>query len=69
MTVINATYRIVTPMFIGNAEQKADSVRPPAIKGALRFWWRALNWGRWLRIGGADTITPPRGESVWQCGR
>jgi CRISPR-associated protein Cmr1 len=48
MTVLTATYRIVTPMFIGNAEQKADSVRPPSIKGALRFWWRALNWGRCL---------------------
>jgi len=41
-----ATYRIVTPMFIGDAEQKASSIRPPSIKGALRFWWRALNWGR-----------------------
>ena len=56
MTVINATYRIVTPMFIGNAEQKADSVRPPAIKGALRFWWRALNWGRCLQEAGSESV-------------
>ena len=46
MKELIATYRIVTPMFIGDAEQKASSIRPPSIKGALRFWWRALNWGR-----------------------
>lgn len=45
-TTITATYRIVTPMFIGDAEQKASEVTPASIKGALRFWWRALNWGR-----------------------
>ncbi len=48
MTVINATYRVVTPMFLGDANQKATSLRPPSVKGALRFWWRALNWGRCL---------------------
>ena len=55
MSVLTATYRIVTPMFIGNAEQKADSLRPPSIKGALRFWWRALNWGRFLREAGTES--------------
>jgi CRISPR-associated protein Cmr1 len=44
MKTITATYRIITPMFIGDAEQKATDLRPPSIKGALRFWWRALNW-------------------------
>jgi hypothetical protein len=44
MKTLQATYRIVTPMFIGDAEQKATDLRPPSIKGALRFWWRALNW-------------------------
>lgn len=43
---IKATFSIVTPMFLGDAEQKAVDIRPPSIKGALRFWWRALNWGR-----------------------
>ncbi len=42
---ITATYKIVTPMFIGDAEQKATTISPASIKGALRFWWRALNWG------------------------
>lgn len=26
--------------------EKGDSIRPSAIKGALRFWWRALQWPR-----------------------
>ncbi len=45
---ITATYRIVTPMFIGDAEQNATDISPQSVKGALRFWWRALNWGRFL---------------------
>lgn len=44
--IIKATYRIVTPMFIGDAEQKASGISPASVKGALRFWWRALNWGQ-----------------------
>ncbi|MEZ5448805.1 MAG: type III-B CRISPR module RAMP protein Cmr1 [Thiolinea sp.] len=43
---ITATYRITTPMFIGDADQQASTISPAAFKGALRFWWRALNWGR-----------------------
>lgn len=47
MRELIATYKIVTPMFIGGADQSpADGIRPPSVKGALRFWWRALNWGR-----------------------
>ncbi|WP_298609727.1 type III-B CRISPR module RAMP protein Cmr1 [uncultured Thiothrix sp.] len=44
--IIEATYRIVTPMFIGDAEQQATGISPQSVKGTLRFWWRALNWGR-----------------------
>lgn len=44
--IIRATYRIVTPMFIGDAEQKASGISPASVKGALRFWWRALRWGQ-----------------------
>lgn len=44
---LEATFRIVTPMFIGGADQTpSDGIRPPSVKGALRFWWRALNWGQ-----------------------
>jgi len=34
--------RIITPMFLGNAIGKAE-LRPSSIKGALRFWWRAMH--------------------------
>ncbi len=44
---LEAQFRIVTPMFLGGANQDvSDGIRPPLVKGALRFWWRALNWGR-----------------------
>lgn len=44
---IEATFEIVTPMFLGGArsDELADTIRPPSVKGALRFWWRALKWG------------------------
>ena len=42
---LKASYRIVTPMFLGGADQRCDgSLRAPSVKGALRFWWRAINW-------------------------
>ena len=40
---ITATFEIVTPMFLGDAEQKATAIRPTSIKGELRFWRRAMN--------------------------
>lgn len=43
---ISAEFKIITPMFIGDAEQQASEIRAASIKGALRFWWRCLNWGR-----------------------
>lgn len=47
MKTLKATFQIVTPMFIGGANQTVDDgIRPPSVKGVLRFWWRALNWGR-----------------------
>jgi CRISPR-associated protein Cmr1 len=40
-----AHFRVVTPMFLGGAIPTADAeLRPASIKGALRFWWRALAW-------------------------
>ncbi|MBU0500426.1 MAG: type III-B CRISPR module RAMP protein Cmr1 [Gammaproteobacteria bacterium] len=52
---ITATFRIVTPMFLGGADQGvSDGIRPPSIKGALRFWWRALNWGRFRSAASCD---------------
>jgi len=55
MKTIEATYRIVTPMFIGGANQDpSDGIRPPSFKGALRFWWRALNWGKFYQAANGD---------------
>lgn len=54
MNTITATYRIVTPMFIGDASQQAIDVRPPSVKGALRFWWRALEWKNVLQEAAGD---------------
>ncbi|WP_143108945.1 type III-B CRISPR module RAMP protein Cmr1, partial [Bathymodiolus thermophilus thioautotrophic gill symbiont] len=44
MKTIVATYRIITPMFISGAKVTEAELRIPSIKGAIRFWWRALNW-------------------------
>lgn len=50
MESLIAEYRITTPMFLGGGNiQEAEGLRPPSIKGALRFWWRALNWGRFFK--------------------
>lgn len=57
MEKIEATYRIVTPMFIGGADQKpSDGIRPPSFKGVLRFWWRALNWGGYYKENNGNEV-------------
>ncbi|RMH69965.1 MAG: type III-B CRISPR module RAMP protein Cmr1, partial [Gemmatimonadetes bacterium] len=33
----------ITPMFMGSADPKDVELRAPSIKGAMRFWWRAMN--------------------------
>ena len=44
---IEATYRVVTPMFCGGADpERRAELRLPSFKGVLRFWWRALAWTR-----------------------
>jgi len=44
---ITATFEVVTPLFLGGADPASTvELRPPSIKGALRFWWRALAWSR-----------------------
>ena len=46
-TEIEATYRVVTPMFCGGAEPETHAeLRLSSFKGVLRFWWRALAWSR-----------------------
>lgn len=45
---IAATFEVTTPLFLGGANpaHKAE-LRAPSVKGALRFWWRALAWSRY----------------------
>ena len=45
-TQIEATYRVVTPLFCAGAEPERAELRLPSFKGVLRFWWRALAWSR-----------------------
>lgn len=55
---ITAEYRITTPMFLGGAFPEegidAEQFRNASLKGALRFWWRALNWGRLFKANQGD---------------
>ncbi len=39
-------------MFLGGADHEAERIRESSIKGALAFWWRALNYARF--VGEAD---------------
>ncbi len=43
-TKIEATYRVVTPMFCGGADPERAELRLSSFKGVLRYWWRALAW-------------------------
>ena len=44
---IEATYRVVTPLFCAGVDQKnGPELRLPSFKGVLRYWWRALAWSR-----------------------
>jgi CRISPR-associated protein Cmr1 len=38
---IEATFKIVTPMFMAGSDQKQAEFRIPSLLGALRFWYRA----------------------------
>lgn len=44
MKIVEATFQIVTPMFLGGADHSATRIRESSIKGALAFWWRALHY-------------------------
>jgi CRISPR-associated protein Cmr1 len=49
MREILAEYEITTPMFLGGGDPQNVDLRPPSIKGVLRFWWRAIKWGDCLK--------------------
>jgi len=60
MRTIEATYRITTPMFCSGADQTRAELRLPSFKGVLRFWWRAMSFGRL----GASLAELARAESA-----
>ncbi|BCV20503.1 type III-B CRISPR module RAMP protein Cmr1 [Moorella sp. Hama-1] len=37
------TFEVLTPMFLAGADIRQPELRGPAVKGALRFWWRAIH--------------------------
>lgn len=67
MNTLKASFKIVTPMFLGDADQKASDIRPPSVKGALRFWWRAINWSRYLKLCNGRELDALRELHVDEC--
>ena len=43
MNSITFECEVITPMFLAGADGQTPELRPPSIKGAMRFWWRAVN--------------------------
>ena len=43
MQTITFQCETITPMFLAGADGTTPELRAPSIKGALRFWWRAMN--------------------------
>lgn len=43
MTTLTFICETITPMFMAGADGTTPELRAPSIKGALRFWWRALS--------------------------
>ncbi len=43
MKTIEFECETITPMFLAGADGKTPELRPPSIKGLMRFWWRAIN--------------------------
>ncbi len=42
METITFECEVITPMFLAGADGRAPELRTPSIKGAMRFWWRAM---------------------------
>jgi CRISPR-associated protein Cmr1 len=45
-TPFQADFSFTTRGFLSGADQLAGELRVPSLRGALRFWWRALAWSR-----------------------
>lgn len=42
MKKIDIDMEVITPMFLAGEDGRAAEIRPPSIKGMIRFWWRAI---------------------------
>ncbi len=42
MKPISLECKFITPMFMAGADGSTPELRPPSIKGMMRFWWRAI---------------------------
>lgn len=43
METITFHCKVITPMFLAGADGRTPELRAPSVKGAMRFWWRAVN--------------------------
>lgn len=43
METITFECEVITPMFMAGADGATPELRPASIKGAMRFWWRAMH--------------------------
>lgn len=34
---------VITPMFVSGADNSRVEIRPPSVKGLIRYWWRAMH--------------------------
>lgn len=46
MIELEASFKIVTPLFMSGADRERAELRAASIRGTLRFWWRALALGQ-----------------------
>jgi CRISPR-associated protein Cmr1 len=51
--VITAEFSLNTPLFSSGADSARPELRTTEIKAALRFWWRAMNYGLVSAPGGS----------------
>lgn len=43
MGIKTISCKLITPMLMHGEDTRIAELRPPAIKGAIRFWWRAIH--------------------------
>lgn len=64
MQTITFTCEVITPMFLAGADGTTPELRPASIKGALRFWWRAMN-GHLVEEDGDLTLLKTREAEIF----